>query len=97
MSPLKPSAANESSQEYEDYRLRLEEYNEYLSALKDHTVIISVITQIINDSDAPWPTVEPAKKQVLILPHTEKLIVHSGSKRCREAAVEYESGELMEW
>jgi len=43
-SPSKPSAADESSQEYEDYRLRLEEYNEYLSALKDHTVIISVIT-----------------------------------------------------
>ncbi len=44
VSPSKLSTANESSQEYEGYQLRLEEYNEYLSALKDHTVIISVIT-----------------------------------------------------
>ncbi len=95
VSPSKLSTADESSQEDEDYQVWLKEYNEYLSAIKDHTVIISVITQIINNSNTPWPTIEPAKKQVLILPHTEKLIVHSGSKRCREAAVEYESRELV--
>ncbi|KAH9015347.1 hypothetical protein EDB84DRAFT_1567739 [Lactarius hengduanensis] len=97
-SSLKPSTAVGPLQEEEDFQKRLEDYNERMDTLSDHKVIITVITEAIDDTwtSVPWPAIEPATKQALILPLTKKLAVHSGSKRCREAAVECESGELME-
>ncbi|KAH9008067.1 hypothetical protein EDB84DRAFT_1572373 [Lactarius hengduanensis] len=94
-SPSKPTTANEPSQEKLLYEAQLTQYETQMSALQSHKAAIYIITAAINP-DIPWPAVEPAKRQALILPLTERWVAHSGSKRCRDVAVEGESGDLVE-
>ena len=42
-----------------------------------------------------WPTNEPAAKQNVVLSHAEKRSLPTSSKRCREAAAEFEGNTLV--
>ncbi|KAH9025840.1 hypothetical protein EDB85DRAFT_2149458 [Lactarius pseudohatsudake] len=74
----------------------LADYEFYMSALDNHTSAILTIKQAIDKENA-WPAFEPANRQRLLLSHAVKRGLRSGSKRCREAALECEGGDLMEW
>ncbi|KAI9433451.1 hypothetical protein H4582DRAFT_2060874 [Lactarius indigo] len=62
------STANKLLQDKKGFQARLQEYNNCMSALSDHRVIISIITKAINNGDTPWPAIEPTKNKVLVLP-----------------------------
>lgn len=70
------------------------EHSVRMSALEDHDFVISFIAQAIEDTT--WPVIEPAKRQVLVLSDADQWIVRSGSKRCRETALECEGGDTEE-
>ncbi|KAI9429559.1 hypothetical protein H4582DRAFT_2147458 [Lactarius indigo] len=59
------SAADKLLQDKKGFQARLQEYNNRMSALSDHRVIISIITKAINNGDTPWPAIEPTKKKAL--------------------------------
>ncbi|KAH9164639.1 hypothetical protein EDB89DRAFT_1912027 [Lactarius sanguifluus] len=85
------AAANEQA-----YKSVLEEYELYLLGLDNHETAIFIIENAINKEDT-WPAFEPANRQRLLLSHAVKWGLRLGSKRCREATLECEGGDLMEW
>ncbi|KAI9430737.1 hypothetical protein H4582DRAFT_2063435 [Lactarius indigo] len=87
---LKLAAVNEQA-----FKNALADYELYMSALDNHNAAILTIKQVINQENA-WPAFEPANRQRLLLSHAVRRGLHSGSKRCREAALECEGGDLME-
>ncbi|KAI9430750.1 hypothetical protein H4582DRAFT_2063404 [Lactarius indigo] len=87
---LKLAAVNEQT-----FKNALADYKLYMSALDNHNAAILTIKQVINQENA-WPAFEPANRQRLLLSHAVKRGLCLGSKRCREAALECEGGDLME-
>ncbi|KAH9058976.1 hypothetical protein EDB83DRAFT_2520747 [Lactarius deliciosus] len=91
---IKPSSTLATANE-QAFKSVLEEYKLYLLGLDNHKTAILIIKNAINKEDA-WPAFEPANRQRLLLSHAVKRSLHLGSKRCREAALECEGGDLME-
>lgn len=91
-----PVGTDASPRDEEEFQARVADYETRMAALKNHDIVIFAITRAIEDKHTLWPAIEPAEKQDFFLSRVENWSLRLSSKRCREAAVECEGGDLME-
>ena len=91
-SPPKVAATNGLLQE-ETYKQQLQQYELLMRAFRNHDVFLDILSRFFKIQG--WPTNEPAAKQNTVLSHTEKQSLPTSSKRCREAAAEFEGNTLV--
>ena len=77
-------------EEEEKFQEQLKDYNNCMLALKNHNVMIYIITETLNEDPNSWPGTEPAKKQKLVLSCVERW-----SLWCREVVEKLEGNKLL--
>jgi hypothetical protein len=85
-------SAESASQDEEDLKRQLLEYELLMSGLKNHNVFLEVLDEVLVREE--WPLSEPAEWQSIIPSRSERQSSRLSSKRCREAAAESEGNTL---